>query len=665
MSRGRKIRATAAAVVAVASFALWASSASAVIGHLPHGRLVSYMPLRGRGHWASRDLAFNNMDYNGGPVMPSNTDYLVFWSPGGTSAYGSGSPPEYISGLEQYFTDLSHDSGGNQNTDSVAAQYNDLTGAFAQYAVTFGGAIIDTDPYPASTCPVNSPVTTCLDDAQLQAELEKVATANHIPHDLSHELFLLTPPGVAACFTSASPDYGGCSANELPSRLGQFCAYHDATGLTPMVFYAFDPYVTGNPGCDDGNHPNGPSDGAIEGGLSHEHLESVSDPIPNDAWTNGAGSNHGLEMADQCDTKYGTPLGIALDGAQYNQVINGHDYWYQEEWSNQGHTCLQRYTPPATLPTATFTSTSGDGLAMTFDASLSTALGGIADFSWQFNAVADQSTFEQTTPSITHSFPVAGAYSIGLAVFGSDGLSIGTGGIITTGHNGFTPGFTASPASPIAGQRTTFSGLTTISRKPVGNYIWEFGDGATAYGATHTHVYAHAGRYKVTVVLFSGVGSAFPGSGAAPVYAHTIVVRNATATTVTAPGTATVGTTIPRGSISAALSGATSNAAGQMKFTVFGPQSSAPTMCTSGGTAVGTATTKGDGTYHPAAGFKPKKTGTYWWYASYGGSALNGASHSHCGAGMAATHVSLHASRTRGQVLALSYLTPLFPYLAG
>ena len=27
--------------------------------------------------------------------------------------------------------------------------------------------------------------------------------------------------------------------------------------------YANDPYVTGNRGCDDGNHPNGPSDGAL------------------------------------------------------------------------------------------------------------------------------------------------------------------------------------------------------------------------------------------------------------------------------------------------------------------------------------------------------------------------------------------------------------------
>ena len=76
----------------------------------------------------------------------------------------------------------------------------------------------------------------------------------------------------------------------------------------------------------------------------------------------------------------GTPLGTAPDGAKYNQVINGHFYWYQEEWSNQGHTCLQRFTLPGSEPTATFTVTAGSGLAMTFNATGSTAPGGVADY---------------------------------------------------------------------------------------------------------------------------------------------------------------------------------------------------------------------------------------------------------------------------------------------
>src|SRR5436305_1576161 len=71
-------------------------------------------------------------------------------------------------------------------------------------------------------------------------------------------------------------------------------------------------------------------------------------------------------------------------------------------------------------------------------------------------------------------------------------------------------------------------------------------------------------------------------------------------------------------SIGSTLPGATSGASGTVTFTVFGPQASAPSTCTSGGTTVGTATVSGNATYHPGAGFTPASAGTYWWYASYG-----------------------------------------------
>ena len=70
----------------------------------------------------------------------------------------------------------------------------------------------------------------------------------------------------------------------------------------------------------------------------------------------------------------------------------------------------------------------------------------------------------------------------------------------------------------------TFSGLTVLSRKPVSVYLWEFGDGSTGSGPKPTHEYAKPGTYKVTAVLFSGVGSAFPGAGAAPVVTREITV---------------------------------------------------------------------------------------------------------------------------------------------
>src|SRR5258708_1703469 len=100
------------------------------------------------------------------------------------------------------------------------------------------------------------------------------------------------------------------------------------------------PSVPGNESCDGGNHPKGSADGALEGGLSHEHNEAITDPEPNNAWTDFAGG--GNEIGDKCNESNGAALGTAPNGASYNQVIDGHLYWYQEEWSNQTHRCLQK-----------------------------------------------------------------------------------------------------------------------------------------------------------------------------------------------------------------------------------------------------------------------------------------------------------------------------------
>jgi hypothetical protein len=522
-------------VVALASVVLPAAGLSAVPAEAApphhfappaHGHVASSVPVRRAGPRIPYDNTLGNVDYNGGPVMASNTNYLIFWSPGGIHAFGSGSTPEYVSGLTQYFADLAHDSGRHSNTDSVSTQYNDLTHTFVSYSVKTGGMFLDTDKYPASHCPVNAPVTHCLTDNQVQQELEGFATAHHLKRDLVHEFFVFTPPHVEECFSNdpnASPSYGGCSVGEVPSNLASFCAYHSNSSLSPMVIYSIDTYVAGSAGCDDGNHPNGLSDGEIEGGLSHEHNESITDPIPNDAWTNG-GVDQGLEVGDQCEGRMGTPLGTAPNGAVYNQLINGHFYWFQEEWSNQGHTCLQRYTRTGSEPVAKVKVTAASGLAITFDASGSTAPGGVAEYVWQFNDSFGAHVVQQSVPTITHTFPVAGAYSVGLTVYAADGLSIGTGGIVTTGQAEFSPGFTSSPANPPVGEAVSFSGLTAVSRQPVMTYFWDFGDGATGSGATPSHAYAAAGTYKVKLVLFSGIGSAFPGSGAGPIVTGRITV---------------------------------------------------------------------------------------------------------------------------------------------
>jgi len=336
--RGAARLALAGFAVAALALGSLTSSASALVVNLPNGHRVSVQPLRGAlapSLHASAPLLATagaaKLEYHGGPIMPSNTNYAFYWDPPGGPSY----PAAYQSGLNTFFEDLAHDSGGVQNVDSVATQYNDSAGEFANYDSHFGGAILDTDPYPANGCVA---AAICLTNAQLRAELKSYIEAHALPHDLTHEYFVLTPPGVEDCFEASSIECSAGSASPV------YCAYHEFISISGgPIIYANDPYVTGIEGCDDGEHPNNkPSDGALLGGLSHEHNESITDPEI-DAWY----ASNGQENGDKCrtfndTTEFGTPLGTAPDGSRYNQVIDADLYWYQQEWSNEGLQCRQR-----------------------------------------------------------------------------------------------------------------------------------------------------------------------------------------------------------------------------------------------------------------------------------------------------------------------------------
>jgi Domain of unknown function DUF11 len=122
---------------------------------------------------------------------------------------------------------------------------------------------------------------------------------------------------------------------------------------------------------------------------------------------------------------------------------------------------------------------------------------------------------------------------------------------------------------------------------------------------------------------------------------------------VSAPASGTAGNSISASSVSATLS-AGASPTGTITFTVFGPQSSAPTSCRTGGTTVGSPVTpSGDGTYSPSAGFTPPSGGDYWWFASYTGDSNNSPASSTCGASMAKTLVQT-ASKLADLAIAIS-----------
>jgi hypothetical protein len=443
----------------ILSLAVGASSAFGVIAHLGNGTSVSYQPAPGNGSPArarSFDAFFTNLDYSGGPVMPSNTNYTLYWRPKTATAYPAG----FKTGVNTYFKDLEHDSGGHENVDSVASQYNDAAGEFAQYKSKFGGELIDEDPYPPNGC-TRAPI--CLTDAQIRAELVKFVSENSLPTDLEHEYFLLAPEGVESCFEESFE--AQCSANAEAGHQA-YCAYHSGIPVeTGLIVYSNDPFVNGK-NCDEPHHINGPSDSALFGGMSHEHNESITDPEPNNAWTDwGAFTG---EDGDKCRTfvessEFGTPLGeVEVEGKKltYNQEINGHKYWYQQEWSNKGFTCLQRLQfETSEAPAATFTSAVVSGDELKFDVTGSTT-GANVRYVWQFNDFAghqQNQTIETEGPTIAHLFPETGTYTVALTVMLSGGTSDGTAKQVFVGQKLQTSAFTSSPP-PAA----TVGGLTYL-----------------------------------------------------------------------------------------------------------------------------------------------------------------------------------------------------------
>jgi hypothetical protein len=149
---------------------------------------------------------------------------------------------------------------------------------------------------------------------------------------------------------------------------------------------------------------------------------------------------------------------------------------------------------------------------------------------------------------------------------------------------------------------------------------------------------ATAGTYWWYASYAGDANNSASNSGCGTAMTSTVVGKTTTAATAAAPATGTAGTAIATTAIGSTLSGATTAATGTVTFTVFGPQASAPTTCTTGGTQVGTAVTvTGNATYRPSASFTPSSAGSYWWYASYSGDANNGASNSGCGAAMTKT----------------------------
>ena len=164
-------------------------------------------------------------------------------------------------------------------------------------------------------------------------------------------------------------------------------------------------------------------------------------------------------------------------------------------------------------PVAAFTfspATPEIGQVVTFDASTTTDEGVVCTnctFAWDFGGDGTASG-----RVVTHTFFSAGPFVVRLVATDSAGTS---GAAFQTTVNVTaitvpTVSFVAVPASPSAGQATTFTATATPSANHrISSYTWSWGDGSgdnTTSSPTIQHTFANQGRFFVTVTVRDDLG---------------------------------------------------------------------------------------------------------------------------------------------------------------
>jgi hypothetical protein len=263
-----------------------------------------------------------SVTYHDGDVMHTPTVYLIYWLPAGKTFEPTGDDARFKALMKQYFTDVAGTSFYR-----LITQYWDFAGPISD-KVTVGGTYLDTTPYPTDGSTVH-PLT----DGDINAAIARARNANNWVADTEHLYMIFTGYNVQSCYDTHGTD---CSFDAKR----QYCGYHSyffSTAGTPFV-YAYMPVVQdclndllreqaryGSPNQD-------PIADAVLTVVSHEHFESVTDPLIKGWYDNIADEG---EIADKCAANFGL---VEPSGGNVT-LANGHSYLLQAEWSNLTQKC--------------------------------------------------------------------------------------------------------------------------------------------------------------------------------------------------------------------------------------------------------------------------------------------------------------------------------------
>jgi hypothetical protein len=256
-----------------------------------------------------------DLQNHGGPIVGFAQNHSVFMNPTAACAPNScfGDPIGFLNDL------------GRSQFIHVTDQYVN-TRASNRYT---NGTNYAVSGYPPSAG-AGSPFTD-LDLAIVAYSL--AAQTNGFGYNHIYHLFLT--PGQDVCFDST---FSVCYS---PDNFNTwfFCAYHGAVedGAGNIALYSVEPFqnVSGCSARPDG--PNGQMADSTNNVLSHEVVETITDPLGNAWWNQLNNGLFGQEIADECSFLEFTPTDVFFDPSVVR--LNRKLYALQPEYSNLLHAC--------------------------------------------------------------------------------------------------------------------------------------------------------------------------------------------------------------------------------------------------------------------------------------------------------------------------------------
>jgi hypothetical protein len=262
-----------------------------------------------------------DLSFFGGPTVPFAQSHPIFLA----SSDGTTCPANTCWGDPNTFLGDFGRSGLSHVTDQYVGQ-------FADNRYTLGDEFIL--PF--------TPRATPLIDANIRAIVHAAAVLSG-ESGFNHEFHVFLPPGQDECFSAA---FTTCYSPDNPGSFA-FCAYHSSVTFKDvgLVLYSVEPFQN-VPGCNvRPGTVNGQLIDSTNSTLSHELIETITDPRGN-AWFNFTDNGlAGEEIGDECQLItliQVAPNHLAVFGDPIEFRVGRHNFATQPEYSNEDHACAIR-----------------------------------------------------------------------------------------------------------------------------------------------------------------------------------------------------------------------------------------------------------------------------------------------------------------------------------